>query len=282
MGWGDRERAEYNKSVNRNKASQRDWNNQRGNNKSKNSGGPGIGCLGLSVVIAGVLLLVLFGLFIKIAEVGFATVSNIETAESFGVGQYLYNVIHLDRSALFEIGPEPLACYDVEFNLKEIEAIKPIMMLESGQKFIYRGYKIINDTTCVAVQLWQRGNPLFCYIIIPQHWKGKSFWGHDPIVAVFQVDMEPHLINARKELFNRVANEVEIKSIIRNEANDYFDSKEYKYVSKIISPQTGNYLTRPDREIYHFVAKQNFKHVEEIEEIVMEEERIWKSLAQID
>lgn len=282
--WGDKEHAAGNKARFMEKERQRKWDHAHSGNEKNSKGSgqgtghSGIGCL---VVAAGIGLLIFLVMFVMTVGVGFNAISNFDTAQSFGFAQYVRNIIHLDQSALFEVGPVPLACYKSATGLQEADTSKPMFILKSGQKFVYRGCASKGDATCVAVQLWQQDVPVYGYLLVAQEWNGNSFWGHKEIEEVLEVDMLGLRAKALKDLPQLILQEFAVLEISRKDVKPYYNSDDYVNMSSLIAPQSDNYMAREKRQTFYFLTKEDFKQYVKFKKRLKDEQRIWQIEAQL-
>ena len=278
--WGDKDHAAGNKARFMERERQRNWDKNHKDPKSSGQGvaPSGLGCL---VVILVLVLVVLIGMVLKPIGVGFRAASNLETIQSFDFNQYFLNIIHLDQNALFEVGPQPLSCYESAIELDEAKSIKSMFILESGQKFVYRGYSSKENATSVAIQLWQHDKPIYGYLLVEQEWKGNTFRKHDDIEEVIAVDMYKMRNKALKDLPQLIFQNFTVLEIPRKDAQSYLKNDDYVNMSSLIAPISSNYMQQEKRQTFYFLSKEDFKKYRKFKKNLKDEQRIWQKEAQL-
>ena len=189
---GDGGGSRYEKELAGNKlANERFKHGQSGSSGGQPVSG-GFGCLGSLIgwlvdkSVRLYLLLLVIGILFKFGSIIFDNAINIGTINQYSMSQYFRNIYHLDHSTKFKVNAKVLNCY-MDPNEALAGAKKPFAKLRKGKEFIYRGYKIVDTKTLVAVELI-RDEPVYCYAMLPEKWKGLSFWDNDPSEHIVEVE----------------------------------------------------------------------------------------------
>ena len=140
---------------------------------------PGGGCLtGLggcwlsSIIITTVGIIIL--MIIRLGAMTVENITSLDIARNYSTAQYFRNIGHLDKPGIYTVNTKSLACY-LEPEKALDETGSPFKTLKRGKRFIYHGYHVRDDQTVVAIEL-EQDDPVYCYLLLPQVWTGKSFW----------------------------------------------------------------------------------------------------------
>ena len=155
---------------------------------------PGGGCLtglggcwlaSITITTVGILILMV----IKLGAMTVGNITSLDIAQNYSTAQYFRNIGHLDRSGIYTVNTKALDCYEEAEDAFDKDK-QPLFKLKRGQKFIYHGYQIVDDQTLVAIEL-ERDDPVYCYLLLPEVWTGKSFWDNGETELIIEEIPEP-------------------------------------------------------------------------------------------
>ena len=190
---GDGGGSRYEKDLAAAKIAEAKWRDSKTGSSGGVGDAPGGGCLtglggcwltSILITTGGILIL----LVIKLGVQTFENITSLDTMSNYSSAQYFRNIGHMDKPGSYTVNTKVLDCYETPQDARD-NPKQPFLKLKRGETFIYHGYHILDNQTLVAIEL-EQADPIYCYLLLPEVWTGKSYWDYGETKLLTEVPVE--------------------------------------------------------------------------------------------